>query len=48
LSTIRDADRILVFEAGRVVEDGTHDSLLASGGLYARLVRMQRLEPTTG
>ena len=47
LSTIRDADRILVFEGGRIVEDGTHDSLLTSGGLYARLVRMQRLEPST-
>jgi ATP-binding cassette subfamily B protein len=37
LSTIRDAHRIVVMDQGRVVETGTHDSLLASGGLYARL-----------
>ena len=37
LSTIRKADRILVMKAGRVVESGTHDDLLAMGGEYARL-----------
>ena len=37
LTTIRHADRILVFDAGRIVEQGTHDQLLAAGGLYARL-----------
>ncbi|MFJ2756628.1 ABC transporter ATP-binding protein [Nocardioides sp. NPDC087217] len=41
LSTIRAADRILVVEAGRVVESGTHDSLLAAGGLYAELYETQ-------
>ncbi len=41
LSTIRDADLILVMEDGSIVEQGTHDSLLASGGAYARLYQAQ-------
>jgi ATP-binding cassette subfamily B protein len=41
LSTILRADLILVYEGGRIVERGTHASLLASGGLYARLYREQ-------
>lgn len=41
LSTVRNVDRILVLEAGRVVESGTHDELLRSQGLYAKLVRHQ-------
>lgn len=41
LSTVQNADRIYVLDGGRVVEDGTHDSLLARGGAYARLHAMQ-------
>ncbi len=41
LSTIRDADLILVMESGAIVEQGTHDSLLAAGGAYARLYNAQ-------
>ena len=41
LSTVRDADRILVIEDGQIVERGTHDELLADDGLYANLWRVQ-------
>jgi ATP-binding cassette, subfamily B, multidrug efflux pump len=41
LSTIRDADLILVMEHGDIVEQGTHDELLATGGAYARLYQSQ-------
>ncbi|MGW8569612.1 ABC transporter ATP-binding protein [Streptomyces niveus] len=41
LSTIRDADLILVMESGHIVEQGTHETLLASGGAYARLYASQ-------
>jgi ATP-binding cassette subfamily B protein len=37
LSTVRRADRILVFDQGRVVEEGRHGELVALGGAYARL-----------
>jgi subfamily B ATP-binding cassette protein MsbA len=41
LSTIEHADRVVVLEAGRVAEHGTHAQLLAAGGLYARLHAIQ-------
>ena len=41
LATVKKADRIIVFEAGQIVAQGTHDSLVAEGGLYARLARLQ-------
>ncbi|MCP2013765.1 subfamily B ATP-binding cassette protein MsbA [Deinococcus sp. HSC-46F16] len=41
LSTVRNADRILVMEGGRVVQDGTHGELLAAGGLYRDLYELQ-------
>jgi ATP-binding cassette subfamily B protein len=37
-------DRVLVLDEGRVVEEGTHDELVAAGGLYARIAQKQRLE----
>jgi subfamily B ATP-binding cassette protein MsbA len=41
LSTIRDVDKIVVFDDGVVAEQGTHDELLALGGVYAELHRIQ-------
>jgi len=44
LATVKKADRILVFEDGAIVATGTHDALVAEGGLYARLARLQFTE----
>ena len=41
LATVQKADRILVMEAGRIVEEGTHPDLVAKGGVYARLANLQ-------
>jgi ATP-binding cassette, subfamily B, bacterial len=48
LSTIRAADQILVIEAGRIIERGTHADLLAAGGRYEELYRTQFDQPDTG
>ncbi|WP_193334664.1 ABC transporter ATP-binding protein [Devosia beringensis] len=49
LATIRDADKILVLEAGRIIDAGTHDQLVAKGGRYAELARLQfRLDDVIG
>lgn len=47
LSTVRNADRIYVIEAGKVVETGSHAALVKKGGLYARLARQQSLDGET-
>ncbi|MBG6239682.1 ATP-binding cassette subfamily B protein [Mycetocola sp. CAN_C7] len=47
LSTIRDADTILVMESGRIVEQGSHDDLLARGGAYNNLYNSQFAAPVT-
>jgi len=41
LATVKRADRIVVFQEGRIVAEGTHGALVAEGGLYARLARLQ-------
>jgi ATP-binding cassette subfamily B protein len=44
ISTVRDADLILVIDKGRIVERGTHDELVGHAGLYARMDQQQQLE----
>jgi ATP-binding cassette subfamily B protein len=47
LSTVQRATRIIVLQHGAVAEEGTHDSLLAASGIYARLYRLQMMGHTT-
>ncbi len=48
LSTVRALDRILVFETGRIVEEGDHHSLYRKGGLYRRLCDHQGMDLARG
>lgn len=43
LSTIRDANQIIVLDKGRIIEKGTHDELIALGGTYFQMYRLQSM-----
>lgn len=43
LTTVQNADRIIVFDKGRVVEEGRHDELVRSGGIYEQMIRAQSM-----
>jgi subfamily B ATP-binding cassette protein MsbA len=44
LSTIQNADKIIVVDEGQIVEQGRHEELIAKGGVYARLIELQSLK----
>lgn len=44
LSTVRNADKIIVFNKGEIAESGTHDELMAANGIYKQLVQAQEIE----
>ncbi len=41
LQTVKKADRIIVLDHGKIVEEGNHDSLVKSGGVYAKMLELQ-------
>jgi ATP-binding cassette, subfamily B (MDR/TAP), member 1 len=43
LTTVQNADRILVFDKGRIVEEGRHEELVHSGGIYEQMIKAQNL-----
>jgi ABC-type multidrug transport system fused ATPase/permease subunit len=43
LSTVKGADHIIVFDRGRIIEEGTHEDLLQMGGWYAEMIQKQTL-----
>ena len=43
LTTVQNADRIIVFDKGRVVEEGKHNELVCSGGIYEQMIRAQNM-----
>lgn len=43
LATVQRADRILVFDNGKIVEEGRHDELMRGGGIYEQMIRAQNL-----
>ena len=44
LSTVKDCDRIVVLDGGRIIEEGTYDELTNKGGFFAELVERQRID----
>jgi len=44
LSTVKDCDRIVVLDGGKIIEEGAYDALIAKGGFFAELVERQRID----
>ena len=48
ISTVQGADQLIVLDAGRVVESGSHVELMAQGGVYAEMHRLQSIDDSDG